>query len=306
MVKGNRKKSGVSDHSMEEEGISLTEIHVHPSIKADVEQLLGVIVGTSPDGIALVDQNSMKVRMINQTAVDQLNLQVDTMMDVTLPILLTTDVKQEVCIVKEGAEPSYLDLRKTQLEWKGVGYWLLATRDVTSRVRNRQKLISETFVDELTGLYNRRGLNSLGEQALHLAQRENRDLLLAFIDLDGLKAINDSFGHKAGDKSITDVAYLLRQTFRKSDILVRLGGDEFAVIAQGKTRQDGERIMRRLSEATEELNRAQPNACKLSLSIGFAHYDSAAKQSLMELLEQADADMYKHKRAKKNKNSAAS
>ncbi|MFX6872958.1 GGDEF domain-containing protein, partial [Acinetobacter baumannii] len=89
------------------------------------------------------------------------------------------DVKQEVCIVKEGAEPSYLDLRKTQVVWKCVGYWLLATRDVTSRVRNRQKLISETFVDELTGLYNRRGLNSLGEQALHLAQRENRDLLLA-------------------------------------------------------------------------------------------------------------------------------
>jgi diguanylate cyclase (GGDEF)-like protein len=278
----------------------LTEIHVHPSIKADVEVLLGVIVGISPDGLALVEQSSMKVRMINQTAVDQLNLMIDTMMDTTLPILLTTDLRQEICIVKEKTDPTYLDLRKTQIEWKGIGYWLLAMRDVTSRVRNRQKLISETFIDELTGLYNRRGLNSLGEQALHLAQRENRDLLLAFIDLDGMKLINDSFGHKAGDKAITDVAYLLRQTFRKSDILVRLGGDEFAVIAQGKSHQDSDRIRRRLQEATEDLNRVQPNSYVLSLSIGFAHYDNDAKPNLMELIERADADMYVQKRAKKN------
>lgn len=301
----NRKNAGNPGNSADK-GVDLTDMHVHESIRADVEQLLGIIVNTSPDGIALVDQSSMKVRMINQTAVDQLNLQIDTMMDTTLPILLTTDVKQEVCIVKEGTEPSYLDVRKTQLVWKGVGYWLLATRDVTSRVRNRQKLISETFVDELTGLYNRRGLNSLGEQALHLAQRENRDLLLAFIDLDGMKLINDSFGHKAGDKAITDVAYLLRQTFRKSDILVRLGGDEFAVIAQGKTHQDSDRIRRRLAEATDDLNRNQPTSYKLSLSVGFAHYDNVAKPTLMELIEQADADMYVQKRAKKNHNSAAS
>ena len=278
----------------------MTEIYVHPSIKDDVAEILSVIVGISPDGLALIEQSSMKVRMINQTAIDQLNLTVDTMMDTPLPILLTTDLRQEICIVKEETDPTYLDLRKTQLEWKGIGYWLLAMRDVTSRVRNRQKLISETFVDELTGLYNRRGLNSLGEQALHLAQREDRDLLLAFIDLDGMKQINDSFGHKAGDKAIIDVAYLLRQTFRKSDILVRLGGDEFAVIAQSKAWQDDDRIRRRLLEATEDLNKVQPHAYKLSLSIGFSHYDSVTKPNLMELIEQADADMYVQKRAKKD------
>ena len=282
------------------EGITLNSMHVHESLKHEMESFLSVIVGASPDGLALIEQSSMKVKMINQTAVEQLNSTVEVLMNTPLPILLTTDLRQEVCIVRESHDPSYLDLRKTQVEWQGIGYWLLAIRDVTSRVRLRQRLISESFVDSMTGLYNRRGLNAFGEQALHLAEREKRDLLFCFIDLDGLKQINDVHGHKHGDKAITDVAYLLRQTFRKSDILVRLGGDEFAVIAQNKNRQDSERIRRRLLENTDDLNRAQQTNYKLSLSMGFAHYDGKEKPTLSELLEQADADMYINKRANKS------
>jgi len=91
------------------------------------------------------------------------------------------------------------------------------------------KLNNLSQTDELTGLYNRRGFISLTRSSLELAQRMGKSGLLFFIDMDGLKVINDSYGHEEGDIAIKEIANILRSAFRKSDIVARLGGDEFTV-----------------------------------------------------------------------------
>lgn len=87
-----------------------------------------------------------------------------------------------------------------------------------------------SLTDELTGVLNRRGFNLLGEQAVLQAQLDQSALTVLFFDLDGLKQVNDSFGHEAGSQFLVEIATLLRSTFRGSDIVARIGGDEFAVV----------------------------------------------------------------------------
>jgi diguanylate cyclase (GGDEF)-like protein len=85
-------------------------------------------------------------------------------------------------------------------------------------------------MDEMTGVYNRRGFLVMMQQQLSLSKRTGQGLLLLFGDLDGLKGINDVHGHAEGDLAITQTAHVLREALRTSDILARFGGDEFAAL----------------------------------------------------------------------------
>ena len=87
------------------------------------------------------------------------------------------------------------------------------------------------LTDELTGLRNRRGFLVLADQALRMARRTRARCALVFMDLDGLKRVNDTRGHAAGDTLIADAAKVLDHVFRESDVVARVGGDEFAVLA---------------------------------------------------------------------------
>lgn len=149
--------------------------------------------------------------------------------------------------------------------------------------------------DQLTGLYNRRGFLALAERQLKLARRSGRSLLLFFIDVDGLKEINDVFGHTEGDAALKCTAEALETTFRDSDVIARFGGDEFAVLAIEATGQSEAVIRERL---TEYLNsgRRQGFDYKFSVSLGTARFDPWNPTSLRELIAEADQAMYEQKR----------
>jgi diguanylate cyclase (GGDEF)-like protein len=157
--------------------------------------------------------------------------------------------------------------------------------------------------DELTGLRNRRGLMLLAEQQMRVSERTRQPFDVLFIDLDGMKKINDTFGHQEGDNALKDTASLLRSTFRDSDIICRYGGDEFAVIVIDDSPKTGERNgdvhypSERLHAAVDDFNRTSTRNFKLSLSTGVSHYDPANPISLQALLETADKGMYQAKRA---------
>jgi diguanylate cyclase (GGDEF)-like protein len=157
--------------------------------------------------------------------------------------------------------------------------------------------------DELTGLRNRRGLMLLAEQQVRVSERTRQPFDLIFIDLDGMKKINDEYGHHEGDNALRDTAALLRSTFRDSDIICRYGGDEFAAIVIDDSLRPSDRNggvhppSERLATALDEFNYTQDRRYKLSLSTGVAHYDPANPISLEELLETADKGMYRAKRA---------
>jgi two-component system, cell cycle response regulator len=112
--------------------------------------------------------------------------------------------------------------------------------------------------DELTGLYNRRGFLDLGGKQLKTAERLGKSVLLVFADLDGLKEINDQLGHLDGDAALKDIADVLRESFRGSDIIARLGGDEFAILAVGSIHEGEKAITSRI-----EWNLARLKAVKI-------------------------------------------
>jgi diguanylate cyclase (GGDEF)-like protein/PAS domain S-box-containing protein len=171
-------------------------------------------------------------------------------------------------------------------------------RDITERRRMEEQLHTMSIVDELTGLYNRRGFFTLSQQQLKIAERTKKDMVLFFSDLDHMKLINDTLGHQEGDKALIEVAAVLRQTFRVTDIIGRMGGDEFAILAIDATGKTIETLMKRLHSSLDSYNKLENRQYKLILSVGIAHCDPENPASLDELIAQADALMYEEKRKK--------
>lgn len=153
--------------------------------------------------------------------------------------------------------------------------------------------------DQMTGLYNRRGFITLAEQQIKAANRAGRAMLLTFVDCDGLKGINDAFGHEEGDRALIDTADVLRRTFRGSDIIARLGGDEFAVLSIDAAEMAPQDFSDRLEGHIAEFNAGKFRPYTLSMSWGTAVYDPAAPRSLDDLLSSADGLMYARKKDKK-------
>jgi len=151
------------------------------------------------------------------------------------------------------------------------------------------------LTDELTGLYNRRGFMALAERQLKLGHRSSRGMLIFMMDVDGLKQINDSFGHFEGDCALKRTARVLEETFRDSDVVARLGGDEFAVLAIEAAGHSEATIKTRLFECLKSIS-AEQSRCKISLSLGVARFDPCTRTSIRELMVKADQAMYEQKR----------
>ncbi|HPL68044.1 MAG TPA: sensor domain-containing diguanylate cyclase, partial [Smithellaceae bacterium] len=171
-------------------------------------------------------------------------------------------------------------------------------RDITERKRTEEQIRLLAIVDTLTGLFNRRGFITLAEQQLKTAYRTEKKQLLFFIDLDGLKVINDTYGHDEGDHALQKTAMILKQTFRESDIIGRLGGDEFAVLVVDDDELQ-KNILKRLKERIKEESTVSDVSYKISMSIGVAEYDPSRPCKVEELMLEADRLMYIQKKEKK-------
>lgn len=172
-------------------------------------------------------------------------------------------------------------------------------RYAIERHRRHTALRSQLLVDELTGLYNRRGFMNLAEHQKKLADRKGNSFYVIFADLDGMKDINDTFGHGAGDLALQETARILNETFRGSDILGRMGGDEFAALTIDTNGNSGKNIAQRLQDYVEQHNRQRNYPFSLSISIGIVHYQPNDQETLEELIASADTLMYEEKRSKK-------
>lgn len=209
---------------------------------------------------------------------------------------------REIPIVAKDGREIWLGQNTQLIMERGqiVGFQAIA-RDITERKRALEELHSLSLTDDLTGLYNRRGFLTLAEQELKHSNRTNERFVLVFADLDGLKQINDRFGHHEGSHAITKAAEILKQTFRTSDIIARLGGDEFTVLALAASDDNAETIKARLQEKVRHFNLRRELAYELSISAGIVLLDPHSKLSIDELIQRADAAMYEHKHAAKEK-----
>ena len=171
----------------------------------------------------------------------------------------------------------------------------ITSRDISERKRSENALRALSLVDELTGLYNRRGFLTLAQQQLKLAKRGHRELILLFIDMDDFKDINDAFGHSEGDTALKRASEILKHTFRDSDIIARLGGDEFVVLATDTGATGSEIIIHRLRQELRERNQTDGYPYSLSFSVGAARFDHDASPSVEDLLAAADSMLYEQK-----------
>jgi len=171
-------------------------------------------------------------------------------------------------------------------------------KDISERKKMEEELRSMSLRDELTGLYNRRGFITLAVQELKMADRVKKGIFILYADLDGLKVINDTLGHREGDAALKETAIVLKETFRNSDIIGRIGGDEFVIIPIGTAGDNIDVMTSRLQKNIDTLNRKINRHYKLSLSVGVTYYDPEQSNTIDELLTKADALMYAQKKKK--------
>ena len=172
-----------------------------------------------------------------------------------------------------------------------------AMKFAIERHKLQKNLQNLSLMDDLTGLYNRRGFMALAEQHLRMIQRKGAALLI-YVDLDDLKVINDSCGHPEGNRALIVATNVLRACFRQSDILARLGGDEFCVLMTDAAQDSAAQVRKRLQERLDFVNALSSWGFRLSLSVGFADVPAVQQPSLDQLLRVADLEMYREKREK--------
>jgi len=180
-----------------------------------------------------------------------------------------------------------------------------AGRDVTQRLeaealllRQAERLRDLSLRDELTKLYNRRGFVDVAGKAHAISAGEGRTAAMIFVDLNGMKPINDKLGHDAGDAALRDAASVLTSAFRETDVIARLGGDEFAAFVLDFAAADLGPLRQRLRELADQETARHERDFRLSMSLGAAFTDPDHPRSLSDLLKAADAAMYQQKRAR--------
>jgi diguanylate cyclase (GGDEF)-like protein/PAS domain S-box-containing protein len=173
-----------------------------------------------------------------------------------------------------------------------VSFFSLIVRDISEQKQREAELARLAHHDALTGLFNRRRFHEELDSRLAQARRYGAQGALLFIDVDGLKAINDTLGHQAGDTLLASLAALLRERLREVDVIARLGGDEFAVLIAASDAPHAAAVAERLLQAVR-LHTAQAASHPLhsTISIGIAMFPQHGATA-DELLAHADLALY--------------
>jgi diguanylate cyclase (GGDEF)-like protein len=159
-----------------------------------------------------------------------------------------------------------------------------------------KQLEDAAITDSLTGIFNRRGFFIMAEQQCKLSDRNKRALSLLYIDLDGMKNINDELGHKEGDLALIDTSRILKRSLRETDIVARIGGDEFTVLLTDTSEPDIEKvIIGHIHNNIAKHNETAGRRYELMLSIGISRYDPAFPCAIDDLMHRADKLMYEDK-----------
>jgi two-component system cell cycle response regulator len=260
----------------------------------DFDRTLLMITEKSPDVLLL---DSTLTRNFALCMVIQVREKIPNLPVVLLPALRGA-VEQAQGLTGAGGNPT---------GWgSGTGDVLasaLTASDAVARIMRftdgqpglQRELMQMAFRDDLTGLHNRRGFVALASRHLRCASDTGQHMALLFADMDGLKSINDRFGHGEGDRALARAAACIKETFRKFGVTARLSGDEFVALIVEFPGRSAEAICRRLQSKLADCSGAE-GRYKLSLSVGVAHFDPGKPVTLQELMRQADAALYRHKR----------
>ena len=171
-------------------------------------------------------------------------------------------------------------------------------RDITEIKEAQKKLQVYATMDILTGALNRRAGLIILEKQIQLCKRNNWNLTICYIDVDGLKEVNDTYGHQEGDDYILFVTNVLKEIIRESDGLCRLGGDEFLLMLPDCDVPMADLVLTRIVKTLGEYNKRKSKPYKIGFSYGLVKYDFEEQPKIGSLIAKADLEMYKHKKNK--------
>lgn len=175
----------------------------------------------------------------------------------------------------------------------------VALRDLASMVEDELTAFQAATTDELTRISNRRGFMQMAQYSLNFCARQGAPATLAFLDLDGFKPINDTFGHAEGDRALVAFADAMRKTFRNTDLFARLGGDEFVVLLTSAGEADAAMVIDKFADVIDRYNTEARRGYALAFSCGMVEFEPSAHRQIEALLADGDARMYAIKAAKK-------
>lgn len=272
-------------------GGMLTSGYFHGQLMAQMTQR--ILSGTSPREIPVIRDSP------NRNMVDYEQMQRHK--------LALWKVPEETVIVNR---PVSFYEQNRRMVWSVGGFIAIQTGvifllyiNIRARRRVQEELREYATTDQMTGVFNRRtGMVLLAEQ-IALAGRQGEGFVICFADVDGLKYINDTYGHAAGDQWIRTVSDLLRRPLRATDAICRMGGDEFLLLLPFCDEGGAQKLLARIEDELVQYNQENPFREELRVSFGLAAYDPNQPVALEELLSAADQAMYQNKFARKNRRS---
>jgi two-component system cell cycle response regulator len=204
--------------------------------------------------------------------------------EVTLRFKKTLNLTKKLIKISDGQQ-EYLRQIENELR-----------KEIEERKTIEEKLTYFATMDVLTDVYNRRSGLLLLENQLKLRKRKKNDFCVCFIDVNGLKQVNDAYGHQEGDDLILTICNLIKQNIRQSDVLFRIGGDEFSILFPDCLEDNAtiimEKILSDLKEISDKMNKPYP----FSFSYGIVEVNEECEKSSGEIIEIADHKMYEQKR----------
>ena len=263
----------------------------------DREFIFRQIVSHLSDAVVLVDREHI-VKSANPAAEKLLGIHLNKFVGAKFPFKVHSGKPgfraipyQQVKLKKPDGTHSVVELNVTEIRLHGETYFLVHCKDITELVQLRQQKQEIPLLDELTSLYNKRGFETLVSYQMKMARRTKHGMWIVVVSIDNLVKIYALLGEEAGKKAIKEMASLLQNTFRASDVIAYLGNGEFAVAAIGAAKESKDIIKRRIEQNIQTHNENPNREYKLVTSIGMAYFNPDSPKSVDELLMFARTSM---------------
>lgn len=291
-------------------GLDITERRLMEAELKEREERLRTMVESVQTGMLLIDRETHTIVNANPAAAALIGLPPEAIQGRRCSVFLQCASKDGTCpfegmgqapgpdSVLKTATGQELPIHRTAVTVTTDGrlHYMESFIDMSAQKQLEGELRSLSMIDELTGLYNRRGFTTLAPKEIESAARLGGSVALLFIDINGMKDINDNYGHGEGDRVLVALGHILREAFRETTLIARFGGDEFAVLAPQYVGSRPGALVERLERMLEDFNVTHGRTYEISVSTGLARMQPGKPCTIHELLTQADTAMYVEKR----------
>ncbi|HYF76503.1 MAG TPA: MASE3 domain-containing protein [Symbiobacteriaceae bacterium] len=290
-------------------GLDITERRQAEAELKEREERLRLMVDSVQTGMLLVDKETHAIVSANPAAAAMIGLPSEAIVsrscsvffkcagtDGSCPLATTGQAPQDTVLKTFDGEE--LPIHRTAVAVTTDGRQLLMESfvDMSAQKRMEEELRSLSMLDELTGLYNRRGFLALAPKEMAAAERVGGSVALVMVDISGLKDINDAHGHLEGDRVLITMGHILREAFRESTVIARFGSDEFAVLAPLFVGARPSMLVDRLERLLEDYNTTNGRNYEIRVNTGVARTQPQKQVSVHDLINQADNALYVEKR----------